>query len=204
MSNWWMCEATQHCSALLRAVTWVPSGTFCRRGVTPWLKTMLGFQFCTAPVKGGVWKSSTICSPWGLTPVTGLFRAGTACIMLPLVRNHTSACLHIPASACQAVTLSLPRHAPSLGKRRAQEHVVVCHAYLMPRCTCKFLNTDACSSAPLQAHNSCDQIKSVCQAPQTEALAKYTLCLSIQQIHCDILLLTPCAYLWHRWGVCSH
>ncbi len=88
--------------------------------------------------------------------------------------------------------------------RHTQEHVVACHAYLMPRFTCNFLNTDACSSASFQPYNRCDPNESVCQAPQTGALAKVTHCLPIQQIHYHILLLTPCVYLRYRWGVCSH
>jgi len=69
--------------------------------------------------------------------------------------------------------------------RHTQEHVVVCHLYLMPRCTCNSLNTDACSSASFQAHNRCDWIESVCQAPQTGALAKSNCCLPIQ--HCSVI-----------------
>ncbi len=46
----------------------------------------------------------------------------------------------------------------------------------MSRCTCKFLNTDACSSVSLQAHNRCDQIVSVCQALKTGSQAKSDHC----------------------------
>ena len=193
MSNWWMCEATQLCSALLRAVTWVPSGTFCRRGVTPWLKTTLGSRFCTAPVRGAVWKSSIICSPWGLTPVTGLFRAGTACTMLPLVRHHTSTCRQTSLCTSKQQPCFCQDTLCLFAMRHTQEHVVACHAYLMPRCTCNFLNTDACSSVLFQAHNRCDQIEPVCQAPQTGVQAASTHCLPIQQIQYHVSSLTPCA-----------